>query len=167
MIPTAWKECFCSIKQITSLHLTLLTLSQVRSTSHKPDEIYGMIERLSPGTRKIELFGRPHNVQPNWYYILILYRPTNCSYFTCTDWPVLYFSLLFPFQGHSWKSAWWHSPLGSWSRGSLQEALPRWRHLQTQEHAVTTSLVDTGLEMFAVIIYRQFFVFFYTKELIF
>ncbi|KAL7977704.1 hypothetical protein Chor_009653 [Crotalus horridus] len=38
----------------------------VRSTSHKPDEIYGMIERLSPGTRKIELFGRPHNVQPNW-----------------------------------------------------------------------------------------------------
>lgn len=26
-----------------------------------------MIERLSPGTRKIELFGRPHNVQPNWY----------------------------------------------------------------------------------------------------
>lgn len=39
---------------------------QVRSTSHKPDEIYGMIERLSPGTRKIELFGRPHNVQPNW-----------------------------------------------------------------------------------------------------
>lgn len=41
--------------------------TQVRSTSHKPDEIYGMIERLSPGTRKIELFGRPHNVQPNWY----------------------------------------------------------------------------------------------------
>lgn len=25
-----------------------------------------MIERLSPGTRKIELFGRPHNIQPNW-----------------------------------------------------------------------------------------------------
>ena len=42
------------------------TVFQVRSTSHKPDEIYGMIERLSPGTRKIELFGRPHNVQPNW-----------------------------------------------------------------------------------------------------
>ena len=39
---------------------------QVRATSHKPDEIYGIIERLSPGTRKIELFGRPHNVQPNW-----------------------------------------------------------------------------------------------------
>ncbi|ESO04318.1 hypothetical protein HELRODRAFT_79167 [Helobdella robusta] len=41
-------------------------VSEVRATSHKPDEIYGIIERLSPGTRKIELFGRPHNVQPNW-----------------------------------------------------------------------------------------------------
>lgn len=26
---------------------------QVRQTSHKPDEIYGVIERLAPGTRKI------------------------------------------------------------------------------------------------------------------
>eukprot|EP00795_Rhopilema_esculentum_P001119 gene1119-15459_t len=41
-------------------------VSEVRDTSHKPDEIYGLIERLSPGTRKIELFGRQHNVQPNW-----------------------------------------------------------------------------------------------------
>ncbi|CAB1351556.1 unnamed protein product [Coregonus sp. 'balchen'] len=41
-------------------------VAEVRSTSHKPDEINGMIERLLPGTRKIELFGRPHNVQPNW-----------------------------------------------------------------------------------------------------
>jgi len=41
-------------------------VAEVRATSHKPDEIYGIIERLAPGTRKIELFGRPHNVQPNW-----------------------------------------------------------------------------------------------------
>eukprot|EP00794_Sanderia_malayensis_P018608 gene18608-20484_t len=41
-------------------------VSEVRDTSHKPDEIYGLIERLSPGTKKIELFGRQHNVQPNW-----------------------------------------------------------------------------------------------------
>ncbi|XP_052742796.1 N6-adenosine-methyltransferase subunit METTL3 [Bicyclus anynana] len=41
-------------------------VAEVRATSHKPDEIYGIIERLSPSTRKIELFGRPHNVQPNW-----------------------------------------------------------------------------------------------------
>lgn len=43
-----------------------MLVAEVRETSHKPDEIYGLIERLSPGTRKIELFGRPHNVQPNW-----------------------------------------------------------------------------------------------------
>lgn len=41
-------------------------VAEVRATSHKPDEIYGIIERLSPGTRKIELFGRQHNTQPNW-----------------------------------------------------------------------------------------------------
>lgn len=35
-------------------------VAEVRATSHKPDEIYGIIERLSPGTRKIELFGRQH-----------------------------------------------------------------------------------------------------------
>lgn len=36
---------------------------EVRDTSHKPDEIYGIIERLAPGTRKLELFGRMHNIQ--------------------------------------------------------------------------------------------------------
>jgi len=41
-------------------------VAEVRATSHKPDEIYGIIERMTPGTRKIELFGRRHNVQPNW-----------------------------------------------------------------------------------------------------
>jgi len=41
-------------------------VAEVRDTSHKPDEIYGIIERLSPGSRKLELFGRMHNVQPNW-----------------------------------------------------------------------------------------------------
>ncbi len=41
-------------------------VAEVRETSHKPDELYGVIERLSPGTLKIELFGRQHNCQPNW-----------------------------------------------------------------------------------------------------
>lgn len=45
---------------------TDVIVAEVRATSHKPDEIYGVIERLSPGTRKIELFGRMHNCQPNW-----------------------------------------------------------------------------------------------------
>lgn len=48
------------------LFLLDVIVAEVRATSHKPDEIYGIIERLSPGSRKIELFGRPHNVQPNW-----------------------------------------------------------------------------------------------------
>ena len=42
---------------------TLWKVAEVRDTSHKPDEIYGIIERLSPGSRKLELFGRMHNVQ--------------------------------------------------------------------------------------------------------
>eukprot|EP00048_Salpingoeca_helianthica_P007968 m.116662 g.116662 ORF g.116662 m.116662 type:complete len:568 (+) comp14472_c1_seq2:953-2656(+) len=41
-------------------------VSEIRDISRKPDEVYGLIERLSPGTRKIELFGRTHNVQKNW-----------------------------------------------------------------------------------------------------
>jgi mRNA (2'-O-methyladenosine-N6-)-methyltransferase len=45
---------------------TDVIVAEVRATSHKPDEIYGVIERLSPGTRKVELFGRSHNCQPNW-----------------------------------------------------------------------------------------------------
>jgi mRNA (2'-O-methyladenosine-N6-)-methyltransferase len=32
-----------------------IIVSEVRATSHKPDEIYGLIERLSPGTRKVIL----------------------------------------------------------------------------------------------------------------
>ena len=45
---------------------TDVLISEVRETSHKPDEIYGVLERLSPGTRKLELFGRMHNTRPNW-----------------------------------------------------------------------------------------------------
>ncbi|EUB56246.1 N6-adenosine-methyltransferase subunit [Echinococcus granulosus] len=39
---------------------------EVRETSRKPDKIHGLIERLSSGTRKLELFGRPHKLQANW-----------------------------------------------------------------------------------------------------
>ena len=41
-------------------------VAEVRETSRKPDEIYNLIERLSPGTEKIEIFGRPHNTRPGW-----------------------------------------------------------------------------------------------------
>ena len=61
------KLCYTLLtKVLLSIHLMCLCFYKVRATSHKPDEIYGIIERLSPGTRKVELFGRPHNVQPNW-----------------------------------------------------------------------------------------------------
>lgn len=55
-------------------------VAEVRATSHKPDEIYGIIERLSPGTRKLELFGRPHNVQPNWWVENGLTHPPSDSF---------------------------------------------------------------------------------------
>jgi hypothetical protein len=40
--------------------------AQVRETSRKPDEMYDMLERLAPGQRKLELFGRPHNIHKGW-----------------------------------------------------------------------------------------------------
>ncbi|CAH1757261.1 7310_t:CDS:10 [Entrophospora sp. SA101] len=41
-------------------------VGEVRETSRKPDEIYGIIDRLAPGTRKLEIFGRQHNTRPGW-----------------------------------------------------------------------------------------------------
>lgn len=41
-------------------------VSEVRDTSRKPDELYGMIERLCPAGRKLELFGRRHNARTGW-----------------------------------------------------------------------------------------------------
>jgi mRNA (2'-O-methyladenosine-N6-)-methyltransferase len=38
----------------------------VRETSRKPDEMYPLLERLWPGTRKIEIFARQHNLRPGW-----------------------------------------------------------------------------------------------------
>lgn len=41
-------------------------LAEVRETSRKPDEIYSLIERLHPGGRKLEIFGRQHNLRCGW-----------------------------------------------------------------------------------------------------
>lgn len=41
-------------------------VSEVRETSRKPDEVYGLIERMCPGGRKLEIFGRRHNAKPGW-----------------------------------------------------------------------------------------------------
>ncbi|RDB23286.1 N6-adenosine-methyltransferase subunit METTL3 [Hypsizygus marmoreus] len=45
---------------------TDVIVSEVRETSRKPDEVYGLIERMCPGGRKIEVFGRKHNTRPGW-----------------------------------------------------------------------------------------------------
>jgi len=44
-------------------------VAPVRETSRKPDELYGLVERLVGGERKgccLELFGRKHNLRNNW-----------------------------------------------------------------------------------------------------
>lgn len=42
---------------------TDVIVSEVRETSRKPDEAYGLIERMCPGGRKVEIFGRKHNAR--------------------------------------------------------------------------------------------------------
>ncbi|EKD02411.1 mRNA methyltransferase [Trichosporon asahii var. asahii CBS 8904] len=44
---------------------TDVVVAEVRETSRKPDEVYGVLERLSSG-RKLELFGRKHNIREGW-----------------------------------------------------------------------------------------------------
>lgn len=43
---------------------TDVIVSEVRETSRKPEEVYGLIERMCPGGRKVEIFGRKHNARP-------------------------------------------------------------------------------------------------------
>ncbi|KAJ3078920.1 N6-adenosine-methyltransferase subunit mettl3 [Rhizoclosmatium hyalinum] len=43
-----------------------IIVAEVRETSRKPDEIYNLIERLCPGGKKLEIFGRKHNTRPGW-----------------------------------------------------------------------------------------------------
>jgi mRNA m6A methyltransferase catalytic subunit len=50
---------------------TDVIVSEVRETSRKPDEVYGMIERMCPGGRKIEIFGRKHNTRPGLVHCVV------------------------------------------------------------------------------------------------
>ncbi|KAG5353183.1 hypothetical protein C0989_009560 [Termitomyces sp. Mn162] len=50
---------------------TDVIVSEVRETSRKPDEVYGLIERMCPGGRKIEVFGRKHNTRPGCVYDML------------------------------------------------------------------------------------------------
>jgi mRNA (2'-O-methyladenosine-N6-)-methyltransferase len=63
------EHCLVGVKGKPDLNHNIdcdVIVSEVRETSRKPDEIYNMLERLSPGTRKLEIFGRPHNTRPGW-----------------------------------------------------------------------------------------------------
>lgn len=63
------EHCLVGIKGNPKINRKIdcdVILSEVRETSRKPDEIYNLIERMSPGGKKIELFGRPHNTMPGW-----------------------------------------------------------------------------------------------------
>ena len=63
------EHCLVGYKGNPSINRQLdvdVLVAEVRETSRKPDEMYPLLERLSPGTRKLEIFGRPHNLQAGW-----------------------------------------------------------------------------------------------------
>lgn len=63
------EHCLVGIKGNPKINAQIecdVIVSEVRETSRKPDEIYRMIERISPSGLKLELFGRQHNLRENW-----------------------------------------------------------------------------------------------------
>eukprot|EP01018_Ginkgo_biloba_P029512 Gb_22675 [translate_table: standard] len=61
------EHCIVAIKGSPKLHRNLDTdviVSQARESSQKPDEIYSLIERMCPGSRKLEIFARQNNLRP-------------------------------------------------------------------------------------------------------
>lgn len=63
------EHCLVGIKGQPKMNSNLdcdVVCAEVRETSRKPDEMYDLLERLAPGSRKLELFGRPHNVHKGW-----------------------------------------------------------------------------------------------------
>jgi len=63
------EHCLVGIKGNPKLNRYVdcdVIVSEVRETSRKPDEVYRLLERLSPGSRKIEIFARRHNFWDGW-----------------------------------------------------------------------------------------------------
>ncbi|GIL75379.1 hypothetical protein Vretifemale_5185 [Volvox reticuliferus] len=63
------EHCLVGIKGNPQLNRYVdcdVVVAEVRETSRKPDEMYPLLERLSPGTRKLEIFARKHNLAPGW-----------------------------------------------------------------------------------------------------
>eukprot|EP00667_Euglena_gracilis_P003706 EG_transcript_3718 len=63
------EHCLVGIKGNPKINKCLdcdVIVSEVRETSRKPDEIYGIIERICPDGRKLEVFARNHNIHEGW-----------------------------------------------------------------------------------------------------
>ncbi|CAK9178765.1 unnamed protein product [Ilex paraguariensis] len=63
------EHCLVGIKGNPEVNRNIDTdvvVAEVRETSRKPDEMYPMLERISPRTRKLELFARMHNCHAGW-----------------------------------------------------------------------------------------------------
>ena len=63
------EHCLIGIKGNPKINKNVdcdVLVSEVRETSRKPDEVYELIERMSPHGRKIELFARAHNRRHGW-----------------------------------------------------------------------------------------------------
>lgn len=63
------EHCLVGIKGNPEVNRNIDTdviVAEVRETSRKPDEMYPLLERISPRTRKLELFARMHNTYAGW-----------------------------------------------------------------------------------------------------
>ncbi len=63
------EHCLVGIKGNPKLNAFIdcdVIVSEVRETSRKPDEIYYLIDRIFPGGKNLEIFGRPHNCRNGW-----------------------------------------------------------------------------------------------------
>ncbi|CAM8951300.1 unnamed protein product [Rhodiola kirilowii] len=63
------EHCLVGIKGDPEVNRNIDTdviVAEVRETSRKPDEMYPLLERISPRTRKLELFARMHNTHSGW-----------------------------------------------------------------------------------------------------
>lgn len=57
-----------------------LLISSTRETSRKPDELYGIVDRMvGEGVRKLEIFGRQHNTREGWLTVGNQLEPTNVT----------------------------------------------------------------------------------------
>ena len=80
------EHCLVGIKGNPQLNRNIdcdVIMAEVRETSRKPDEIYNLLERLAPGARKLEIFGRMHNTRPGKLDISIVHFFWH-SYANCT-----------------------------------------------------------------------------------